>query len=42
MMYLNAILDIALLSREEHNSVNVSPGNWMVQIQREYEPEGWL
>ena len=26
---------------EEHNTINLPPGNWMVIRQREWTPEGW-
>jgi len=40
-LYLSVFSGKAVLSHEEHDSVCVSQGDWMVQIQREYEPEGW-
>jgi len=29
------------LTHEEHNTVTVPQGTWIVRIQREYQPEGW-
>ncbi|MEL6162622.1 MAG: hypothetical protein AAFR37_02265 [Cyanobacteria bacterium J06628_3] len=40
-IYLSIFSDSAVLSHEEHSPICVSKGNWMVRIQREYEPEGW-
>ncbi|BAY86950.1 hypothetical protein NIES267_64610 [Calothrix parasitica NIES-267] len=40
-LYLSIFSAKAVLSHEEHNSVYISQGNWIVRIQREYEPEGW-
>ena len=40
-LYLRVLSDTAKLIHEEHNAVEVPQGNWMVRIQREYEPEGW-
>ena len=31
----------ALLTHEEHNPISIPQGDWMVRIQREYEPQGW-
>lgn len=40
-LYLSVFSDKVVLSHEEHDSVYISQGNWIVKIQREYEPEGW-
>lgn len=40
-LYLSIFSPKAVLSHEEHDSVRISQGNWIVRIQREYEPEGW-
>ena len=40
-LYLRVLSDTATLIHEEHNAVEIPQGNWMVRIQREYEPEGW-
>ncbi len=40
-LYLRVLSPTALLTHEEHNEIKVPQGNWMVRIQREYEPEGW-
>lgn len=40
-LYLQVLSKIALLTHEEHQAISIPQGNWMVRIQREYEPEGW-
>lgn len=40
-LYLSIISEKALLAHEEHDVIEVPQGNWMVRIQREYQPEGW-
>jgi len=40
-LYLRVLSDIALLTHEEHQAIPIPQGNWVVKIQREYEPEGW-
>jgi hypothetical protein len=40
-LYLRVFSDTATLTHEEHKAIEVPQGDWMVQIQREYEPEGW-
>ncbi|MBD2453512.1 hypothetical protein H6G80_05415 [Nostoc sp. FACHB-87] len=40
-LYLRVLSDIALLTHEEHQAIPIPQGNWLVKIQREYEPEGW-
>ena len=40
-LYLQVLSKIALLTHEEHQAISITQGNWMVRIQREYEPEGW-
>lgn len=40
-LYLSVFSEVALLSHEEHREIQIPQGNWMVRIQREYEPEGW-
>lgn len=40
-LYLRVISPTALLSHEEHHSIAIPQGDWMVRIQREYEPQGW-
>ncbi|MBD2437237.1 hypothetical protein [Nostoc sp. FACHB-110] len=40
-LYLRVLSDIALLTHEEHQAIPIPQGNWIVKIQREYEPEGW-
>ena len=41
ILYLRVLSDTATLTHEEHKAVEIPQGNWMVRIQREYEPEGW-
>ncbi|AFY43162.1 hypothetical protein [Nostoc sp. PCC 7107] len=40
-LYLCVLSEIALLTHEEHQAIPIPQGNWLVKIQREYEPEGW-
>ncbi|MBV6624786.1 MAG: hypothetical protein KI793_17920 [Rivularia sp. (in: Bacteria)] len=40
-LHLRVFSGNALLVHEEHGCINVPQGDWMVRIQREYEPEGW-
>jgi hypothetical protein len=40
-LYLQVLSDTATLTHEEHNAIKIPHGNWMVRIQREYEPQGW-
>lgn len=40
-LYLKVLSSKATLSHEEHQSVSLPQGNWMVRLQREYEPNGW-
>ncbi|MDJ0718215.1 MAG: hypothetical protein QNJ54_28975 [Prochloraceae cyanobacterium] len=40
-LYLKVLSDTATLIHEEHNKIDIPQGNWMVRIQREYEPQGW-
>jgi hypothetical protein len=40
-LYLRVLSEIALLTHEEHQAIPIPQGNWIVKIQREYEPEGW-
>lgn len=40
-LYLRVLSETALLTHEEHQAVSIPQGNWMIRIQREYEPEGW-
>ncbi|MEM7593148.1 MAG: hypothetical protein AAF383_16815 [Cyanobacteria bacterium P01_A01_bin.83] len=40
-LYLKVLSPAAKLIHEEHHAVDIPQGNWMVRIQREYEPEGW-
>lgn len=39
--YLRVLSDTATLSHEEHKTIQIPQGSWMVRIQREYEPQGW-
>ncbi len=40
-LYLRVFSEKATLTHEEHKAIQIPHGNWMVRIQREYEPEGW-
>ena len=40
-LYLKVLSNQATLTHEEHHAVSIPQGNWMVRIQREYEPNGW-
>ncbi|MEH2293123.1 hypothetical protein [Nostoc sp.] len=40
-LYLRVFSETALLAHEEHKAISIPQGDWMVKIQREYEPEGW-
>ncbi|WP_204105878.1 MULTISPECIES: hypothetical protein [Spirulina sp. CCY15215] len=40
-LFLRVLSDTATLTHEEHQAIAVPQGDWLVQIQREYEPEGW-
>ncbi|WP_190673237.1 hypothetical protein [Nostoc sp. FACHB-190] len=33
--------ETAFLTHEEHQAIPIPQSNWIVKIQREYEPEGW-
>jgi predicted N-acetyltransferase YhbS len=39
--YLRIISPTATLVHEEHRAMMIPQGDWLVRIQREYEPEGW-
>lgn len=40
-LYLKVLSPTALLTHEEHHPISIPQGDWMVRIQREYEPQGW-
>lgn len=40
-LYLRVLSQEATLTHEEHKAISIPQGSWMVQIQREYEPQGW-
>jgi hypothetical protein len=40
-LYLRVLSEVAILTHEEHKAIAIPQGNWMVRIQREYEPQGW-
>ncbi|MBD2186307.1 hypothetical protein H6S82_19085 [Planktothrix sp. FACHB-1355] len=40
-LYLRVLSKEAILTHEEHKQISIPQGNWMVRIQREYEPAGW-
>lgn len=39
ILYLHVLSKTALLTHEEHHALQIPQGNWMVRIQREYEPQ---
>ena len=41
VLYLKVLSPTAILTHEEHAEVTIPQGNWKIQIQREYEFEGW-
>lgn len=41
ILYLRVLSETALLTHEEHHAITVPQGDWVVRIQREYEPAGW-
>jgi hypothetical protein len=41
VLYLCVRSKTATLTHEEHRAIAIPQGNWMIQIQREYQPEGW-
>jgi hypothetical protein len=41
ILYLRVLSDMATLTHEEHHALQIPQGNWMIRIQREYEPQGW-
>lgn len=40
-LYLRVLSPTATLTHEEHKAIKIPQGDWMVKIQREYQPEGW-
>lgn len=40
-LYLTVRSDSATLSHEEHRSLQIPQGTWMIRIQRQYEPGDW-
>lgn len=41
VLYLKVLSETAILTHEQHKEIAIPRGNWMVKIQREYEPAGW-
>lgn len=41
VMYLMVDSDTATLTHEEHKSIQIPQGTWMVRIQRQYKPGEW-
>lgn len=41
ILYLHVVSESATLVHEEHKSIQIPQGSWIVRIQRQYEPEGW-
>jgi hypothetical protein len=40
-LYLSITSDSATLTHEEHKPIQIPQGNWIVRIQRQYEPGDW-
>lgn len=40
-LYLKVLTETALLTHEEHQPIAIPHGDWLVRIQRQYEPQGW-
>lgn len=40
-LYLRVLSETVMLTHEEHQSIAIPQGTWIIRIQREYEPEGW-
>jgi len=40
-LYLRVHSETAMLTHEEHRAIAIPKGNWIVRIQREYEPGSW-
>lgn len=40
-LYLRVLSETAALTHEEHHRIDIPKGDWVVRIQREYEPDGW-
>lgn len=40
--YLRVTKDRAALTHEEHGKIELPAGDYEVEIQREYKPEGWV
>jgi hypothetical protein len=40
-LYLRVESEYAALTHEEHHRIDVPKGDWIISIQREYEPNGW-
>lgn len=36
--YLHVVSESAILTHEEHQAIAIPQGNWLIKIQREYEP----
>lgn len=40
-LLLKVLSETSTLTHEEHKPIKIPQGTWMVQIQREYQPEAW-
>lgn len=40
-LYLKVLSTEATLLHEEHAAIQIPQGDWMVRIQREYQPDSW-
>lgn len=41
VLYLHVESETAMLTHEEHKELELPKGDYMIQGQREYSPEGW-
>ena len=41
ILFLKVLSEVAMLTHEEHQPIQIPQGSWMVRIQREYEPRRW-
>jgi hypothetical protein len=41
ILYLTVSSDAATLSHEEHRSIPIPQGTWIIRLQRQYEPGDW-
>ncbi|MDH5638674.1 MAG: hypothetical protein OEZ04_09295 [Nitrospinota bacterium] len=41
VLYLRVLSDTAALTHEQHEKIDLPKDDYMIRIQREYQPEGW-